>query len=110
MAGFLFHAGAQALCPHGGTVATFPVSQRVRAGGQPVAVASDPNQVTACSFNVSGVPQPCVRVQWLAPAQRVRVLGQPAVLLSSAAQCFSATQFAQGPPVIVSTQTRIRGM
>ena len=110
MAGFLFHAGAQALCPHGGTIVTFPVSQRVRVGGQAVAVVTDPNQVTACSFNVSGVPQPCVRVQWLAPAQRVRVLGQPAVLHTSAGQCFSANQFPQGPPAIVSTQTRVRGM
>lgn len=110
MAGFPFHSGAQALCPHGGTIAILPISQRVRVGGQPVAVVNDPNQVTACSFNVSGVPQPCVRVQWLAPAQRVRVLGQPAVLHTSAGQCFSANQFAQGPPVIVSTQARVRGI
>jgi hypothetical protein len=110
MAGFLFHAGAQALCPHGGTIATFPLSPRVRVGGQPVAVVTDPNQVTACSFNVAGVPQPCVRVQWLAPAERVRVLGQPVVLHASAGLCFSANQFPQGPPTIISVQTRVRGM
>jgi hypothetical protein len=50
-----------------------------------------------------------VRVQWLVPATRVFVNGQPAILQTSAGLCLSAEQIPQGPPVVAVTQPRVIG-
>ena len=106
----LFHVGAQAMCPHGGQVSTISSNSRVLVGGQAVATLSDTYLVSGCSFTLpSGKPQPCVKVQWLVPASRVQVGGQPVILQSSSGLCLSAEQIPQGPPSIVSTQMRTSG-
>jgi hypothetical protein len=107
----LFHVGAQAMCPHGGQVSTIPSSPRVTVGGQPVATLGDTYLVAGCAFTVPpGKPQPCLKVQWLVPATRVMVGGQPAILQSSNGLCLSAEQIPQGPPQVVMTQTRAMGV
>ena len=102
----IFHVGAQAMCPHGGQVSTAPGSPRVTVGGQPVATLADTFLVAGCAFVVGTKPQPCVKVQWLVPAMRVKVGGQPVILQSSTGLCQSAEQIPAGPPSIVMTQTR----
>ena len=110
MPGFLMHVGANAICPHGGQVSTISTNDRVLVGGQPVATLSDTYLVAGCAFTVPpGKPQPCVKVQWLVPAARVLVGGQPAVLQTSTGLCQSAEQIPQGPPNVVVTQLRARG-
>jgi hypothetical protein len=109
MPGFLFHVGATAMCPHGGPVETIPTSPRVLVSGQPVAAMGDTYLVAGCVFNISGVPHPCVMVQWLAPATRVLVDGQPAILQTSAGLCLAADMSPQGPPLVVQTQVRVAG-
>lgn len=110
MSGFLFHVGATALCPHGGPVQTVPGNARVLLGGQPVATMSDNFLVTGCVFTVpTGKPQPCIKVQWLVAASRVRAGGQPVILQTSSGLCQSAEQIPQGPPNVVATQVRVRG-
>jgi hypothetical protein len=110
MSGFLFHVGATALCPHAGTMQTVSSNGRVLVGGQPVATLADNFLVSGCVFTVpSGKPQPCITVQWLVPASRVRVGGQPVILQTSTGLCRSAEQIPQGPPNIVTTQVRVRG-
>lgn len=111
MSGFLFHVSATALCPHGGPINTVPGNPRVRLSGQPVATLADTYPITGCAFTVPpGKPQPCVLVRWLVPASRVRVGGQPVILQTSTGLCQSAEQIPQGPPNIVVTQTRVRGV
>ncbi|MCC6729963.1 MAG: hypothetical protein IT208_11560 [Chthonomonadales bacterium] len=110
MPGFLMHVGAQAICPHGGQVSVVSSNLRVKAMGQPVATAADTFLIAGCAFTVPPPkPQPCVRVTWLAPALRVRVSGQPAILQTSTGICQSAEQIPQGPPTVTTTQTRVRG-
>lgn len=109
MPGYLFHVGAGAMCSHAGQAATSPSQQRVRMSGSPVVVSSDISNVAGCGFNSGSAPHPCMTVQWLAPAARVRVNGQPVVLQSSTGICKSADQTPQGPPIITSTQTRVMG-
>lgn len=110
MSGFLFHVGAGAICPHGGQVTTISSNTRVLAGGQPVATLADQFVVAGCAFTVPpSKPQPCVRVQWLVPATRVLVNGQPAILQTSTGLCLSAEQIPQGPPTVVATQARAMG-
>ncbi len=111
MPGFLFHLGAAATCPHGGMVNVITSNVRVLVSGQPVATLADQCTVAGCVFTVPpGKPQPCLKVQWLAPAVRVLVNGQPAILNTSAALCLSPEQAPQGPPIVSVTQPRVSGI
>lgn len=110
MPGMLFHVGATAMCPHGGQVSVISTNTRVLASGQPVATMADTYLVAVCAFTVpTGKPQPCVKVQWTVPAQRVLVNGQPVILNSSTGICQSAEQIPQGPPIVAATQIRVSG-
>jgi len=111
MPGFLFHVGGTAICPHAGQVTVIPSNTRVLVNGMPVATLGDTYLVAGCAFTVPPTkPQPCVRVQWLVPATRVLVNGQPAILQTSTGLCLSVEQIPAGPPTVVATQTRVTGM
>lgn len=110
MPGFMFHVGASAICPHAGQVSTVSTNARVLVSGQPVATLGDTYPVVGCVFTVPGPkPQPCVKAQWLVPAARVLVNGQPAILQTSTGICQSAEQIPQGPPTVIATQMRVGG-
>ncbi|HYC62429.1 MAG TPA: hypothetical protein VEK79_22955 [Thermoanaerobaculia bacterium] len=110
MPGPIFHVGATAICPHGGQVQTISTNVRVMVGGMPAATMSDTYLVAGCVFTVGTKPQPCVRVQWLVPAVRVTVMGQPVILQTSTGLCISADQIPAGPPTVLVTQPRVVGM
>lgn len=106
----LYHLGATAICPHAGQVTAIPGNTRVLVSGQPVATMGDQYVVAGCAFTIPpSKPQPCVKVQWLVPALRVTIGGQPAILQSSTGLCLSAEQIPQGPPTVVATQPRVMG-
>ncbi len=102
------------MCPHAGQVSVISANSRVMVGGQPVATMSDSYLVAGCPFQIPiGVgtkPQPCVTVQWLEPALRVRVNGQPVILSGSMGLCQSIEQIPQGPPLVTTTQMRVKGL
>ena len=106
--GYLYQVGATALCPHGGQVTAVAASPRVKVGGAPATVISDQFMIAGCAFNVSGAPQPCLKVQWIQGALRVKIGGQPAVLADSQGICQGAAP--QGPPNVAVTQVRVKGM
>jgi hypothetical protein len=111
MPGPLYHVGATGICPHGGQITTISSNARVLVSGMPVATFADTSLVAGCVFTVPpGKPQPCVKVQWLTPATRVLVMGQPALLQISTGLCLSPEQIPQGPPSIVVNQARVIGM
>jgi hypothetical protein len=110
MPGFLLHLGATVTCSHAGQVSAIPSGVRVRVGGQPAVTVADTFLVAACPFPPPpATPHPCVRIQWLVPATRVRVNGQPALLQDSVGLGLAADQVPQGPPIVVVTQVRVRG-
>jgi len=110
MPGPLFHVGATAICPHAGQITTISTNVRVLVNGMPVATMGDTFLVAGCAFTVPpGKPQPCIKVQWLVPAVRVLVNGQPAILQTSVGLCQSPEQIPQGPPTILATQPRVIG-
>jgi hypothetical protein len=83
----------------------------VLVSGQPVATMADTTLVAGCVFTVPpGKPQPCVRVQWLVPATRVFIMGQPVLIQTSTGLCLSPEQIPNGPPTIVAPQPRVVGM
>ncbi|MDD1751164.1 MAG: hypothetical protein LUO89_14980 [Methanothrix sp.] len=110
MSGFILHVGITAICPHAGQISVITTNSRVLVSGQPVATFADTYLVAGCAFTIPpGKPQPCVKVQWIIPATRVFVGGQPVILQSSTSLCQSAEQIPQGSPNILLTQLRVRG-
>lgn len=107
MPGFLYHVGAQTVCPHGGQGTTISSNVRVKVSGQPVATAADTTTIAACPFTTGSNPQPCTQVQWLGPAVRVKVMGQPVLLQNSPALCVAGA-IPQGSPIIAG-QVRVKG-
>jgi hypothetical protein len=98
------------MCPHAGQVTVVSSNTRVMVGGLPVATFADTYPIAGCTFTVPpGKPQPCIRVQWLVPALRVLVNGQPVILQTSTGLCFSPEQIPQGPPTVVAVQSRVTG-
>src|ERR1044072_1138177 len=95
------------MCPHAGQVTTVPSSPRVLVSGMPAATMADTSLIAGCPFVIGPAPHPCVRVQWLVPAVRVLINGQPVLLQTSAGLCLAADQAPQGSPLIVSTQVRV---
>lgn len=112
MPGFLFHVGNPAMCPHGGQVTTVPSQPKpqVLVSGQAVATLADKFPIAGCVFAPGGTPHPCVQVRWLAPATRVLVRGQPAILQTSAGLCHAADEAPQGSPIVMPGQPRVRGI
>lgn len=107
---YLIDSNASILCPHGGTVTIQTSNTRVKAGGAFVTTVNDLFTVAGCAFTVPGPkPQPCIKIQWLVPASRVRINGSPALLSTSTALCLSAEQIPQGPPTVAITQMRVKG-
>jgi hypothetical protein len=109
MSGQAVTVGATLLCAHAAPVSIASSNARVLLGGQPAVTASDTFSVVGCTFTAGPKLQPCVQVQWLEPAQRVLVGGQPLVLDSSSGVCMSAEKIPQGQPTIVATQLRVKG-
>lgn len=105
---FVLDAGAVMTCPHGGQVTAVPSTTRVRLSGQPPLVVSDAFLVAACPLNVSGSPSPCVRVDWMMPATRIRVQGVAPLLSTSVGLCVNAGGAPQGTALVTGFQTRVR--
>lgn len=113
MPGYILTTSSSAICTHGAQVSIISTNTRVMAAGSPIAVLNDTYTVSGCPFQIpvgAGTkPQPCIKLQWIAPAVRVRVGGQPVILQTSSAICLSAEQIPQGPPTVVMTQVRVKG-
>lgn len=109
MPGYLLDISTQVQCVHAGQGTTAPGNPRVKVLGQPVATMAEQTVVAGCTFTLPGPkPSPCVLVEWLQPATRIKAGGQPVLLQNGTALCKSAEQAPQGSPTVVG-QTRVRG-
>jgi hypothetical protein len=95
-------------CPHGGMVTAAPGSPNAQAGA-PILRGSDTFIIAGCAFNIAGVPSPCVSVNWVVTATRVRA-GSLVLNEASMGLCVAATQAPQGPVVIASAQPNVSGL
>jgi uncharacterized Zn-binding protein involved in type VI secretion len=93
------------LCAHGGQARAVAVSPRVRVAGSPALVAGAPAPVTGCAL-LPPQGSPCLTGQFLVGATRVRSLGLPVLLQSSASVC------PPNPTPLLPTgaQARVRGV
>ena len=110
MADFFLHVGAAINCPHGGQVSVITLNNRVFVDKKPVATQSDSFLIAGCPFPGPAAPHPCIVVKWLVPATRVLVNGQPVILKNSIGVCQSMDQTPQGPPNVITTQIRVKGV
>ncbi len=96
------------MCPHGGTVTVTPGSTRAAAGA-PILRASDTFTIAGCTFPPSGPPHPCVSVNWIVTATRVKHGGDFVLNESSVGLAIAADQAPQGTVLILGTQTQVSG-
>ena len=110
MPGPLFELNTPMQCPHGIKASHVPAQVRVLINKAPALTVNDVGTVVGCPFTLpNGKPSPCVTIEWQAPALRVKLSGQAALLASSVGLCKSPEQAPQGP-VIASPSPRVKGM
>lgn len=109
---FVLNLASTITCTHGAKCTHMPTPPpRVLVSGAPVLTATDMNAVAGCPFTLpSGTPSPCVLVRWVAPAVRVKVMGQPVLLETSVGLGLAATQVPQGPAIAIAGQPRVQGL
>lgn len=110
MPGPLFELNTPMQCPHGGKVNHVPSQTRVLINKAPALTVGDTGLVAGCAFTLPpSKPSPCLTIQWVAPALRVKLSGQPALLASSVGLCKSPESAPQGP-LVASPNPRVKGM
>lgn len=108
----ILDGGATISCPHGGSVTVRPGATKVKLGGQPPFVLDDfavaEPAISGCAFMMGTVPSPCMRIQWMMPALRVKVESSPVLLSSSVGLCMSAAGVPQGTAIVSGFQTKVQ--
>ena len=104
----LLTSASTMMCPHGGTVMATPGSTQATAGA-PILRGSDTFTIAGCTFPPSGPPHPCVSVNWMVTATRVKHGGDLVLNESSVGLCIAADQAPQGTVIIASTQAQVSG-
>jgi len=102
----LLTAASSMMCPHGGIVTATPGSTRANAGA-PVLRGSDTFVIAGCTFAPGGVAHPCVSVNWVVTATRVKHGGDFVLNQASVGLCIAGDQAPQGTVLINSTQAQV---
>ena len=110
MSAYILQQGISIACPHGGSGVVTTRNTVMFLGGAAAILVDDPVTIAGCAFNVSGAPQPCVRVGWQAPATRVSVNGTAVLLSTSIGLCVNAAGAPQGPAQISGYQTKVSAL
>jgi hypothetical protein len=105
----LLNTSSQIQCPHGGMVQISSTNAKAKGGGAFLVRSSDTFTVSGCPFMIGNTPHPCVTLQWLTTATKVKADGQSALTKDSSALCKAADQAPQGNAIINSTQTKVAG-
>jgi hypothetical protein len=106
MPGKLLTVASIIQCPHGGMAVLTTGNARTRAGGTFVLLESDVSTVMGCPFTIGPKYSPCLRIQWVAPAVRVRA-GAAVLMSSSIGICVSPESAPQGVAIISNTQPKV---
>lgn len=114
MATPMLNVNSTVLCPHAASVSAITSNTRVKFDGGPAVVMDDTFTVSGCPFQIpigTGTkPSPCVKLQFVTAATRVRIGGTPALLSTDTALSLSAEQLPQGPPSVPVVQFRVKGL
>jgi hypothetical protein len=105
----LLTAASVMMCPHGGMVTATPGSTHATIDA-PILRGSDTFIITGCSFAPSGAVSPCVSVNWVQTATRVKHGGDFVLTEASVGLCVAGTQAPQGTVLITTTQPKASGL
>jgi hypothetical protein len=105
----LLTAASVMMCPHGGTVTATPGSTRATIDGA-ILRGSDTFVIAGCSFAPGGAVSPCVSVNWVQTAARVKHGGDFVLTEASVGLCVAGTQAPQGTVLIASIQPKVDGL
>ena len=86
----ILQLGVTIQCPHGGMGSVVNTNTKVKAEETLPCSLPTPIRLPVCPFTIGPSPHPCVTIQWTAPAQRVKVDGQPVLLSTSVGLCKAA--------------------
>jgi hypothetical protein len=98
------------MCPHFGNAVLTTANTQALVDGAPILLLTDLHTIAGCTFTPSGVPTPCLTIQWLTGTVQSTINQVPALLQTSVGLCFNALQVPQGPAVVVQTQARAMGV
>jgi hypothetical protein len=104
MPGFLLHAGATLLCPHGGQTQPVLPSPFVKVGGAAALTQPPGHTIAGCALPPPA-GGPCTTVQWMSAAITVLSGGQPLLLTDSVSLCLPCSV----PSQVLTTQILVRG-
>ena len=107
----LLNASSQLQCPHGGSVSITTTNTKAKADGGFIVRSSDTFTISGCPFTLPAPvgPHPCVRIQWLTTAMKVKADNNPALTRDSSGLCLAADSVPQGSVMVVNTQTKASG-
>ncbi|SRR5260370_20028748 len=106
----LLNTASVMMCPHGGTVQAISSNTRASAGGPFVLRATDTFIIAGCPFSTPAGPHPCVQVQWVQTAQRIKAVGDVTLTEASVGLCVAPDQAVQGTVLITATQSQVSGL
>ncbi|WP_068076542.1 hypothetical protein [Novosphingobium lentum] len=95
------------MCPHGGTVTGTPGATSATADAV-ILRATDSFSIAGCTFNVSGVAQPCTAIQWVKTSQKVKHGGDLVLDAGSVGLCLGPAP--QGVVIVSATQAKVSGL
>ena len=108
MGSAILQMGCTIQCPHGGQATAVPTNSKVKVDGAFALLPTDTYIIAGCSFMIGTVPSPCLTIQWLGEATKVKINGTGPLLESSSGLCKAATQAPQGPASISGAQTKVK--
>jgi hypothetical protein len=108
MGSAILQMGCTIQCPHGGQATAVPTNMKVKVDGAYALLPSDTFIIAGCSFMIGNVPSPCLTIQWLGEATKVKINGTGPLLESSSGLCKAATQAPQGSASISGAQTKVK--
>lgn len=106
----ILQMGCQIKCPHGAPATVVTANTRVKINGQFALLSTDVMTIAGCTFQVGTVKSPCLTIQWLNEAKRVKVMGKPVLLETSMGLCKNPAGAPQGTAIISGVQTKVKGL
>lgn len=103
---YLLTMRASGRCAHAGAAAPIAGNPRVKLGGDPVLTVATQLAITGCPNTVGSSPFPCAIAQFASGATRVKIMGQPVLLDSSAPKNLPTG----ASTTITNPQTRVKGL
>jgi hypothetical protein len=104
--GAILTKSATMMCLHGGTITATVAGAKRATACDPILTESDLFLISGCPFMTGPNPHPCMTVEWIAPATKVKASQSAILTTDSQGLCKAADQTPQGAPLLTPAQTK----